>query len=115
MEMPFNLHSKQKTNTMKKQLENLTEMEKQVLTALIDALYAETGFSDVDARDLSNTTKIPTKSIRGVLSSLSKKGIVYIDDLVTNGEYQIIYLQESYYGLHPRWASDENIEPIEIV
>jgi sugar-specific transcriptional regulator TrmB len=96
-----------------KQLINLTEMEKQVLNALIDGLYAEAGFSDVDADDLSKATEIPTKSIRGVLGSLSKKGIIFTDE-INNGEYVIVYLHESHYGLVPRWAIEENIEAIEI-
>lgn len=94
-----------------KKLTGLTEMEKQVLTALIGMLYAEAGFSDVDAKDLSSITKIPMRVIRGVLGSLCKKDIIYIDD---NGEYQIIYLMSNYYGLVPNHVSELNIEPIEI-
>lgn len=94
-----------------KKLTGLTEMEKQVLTALIGMLYAEAGFSDVDANDLSRLTKIPMKVIRGVLGSLSNKEIIYIDD---NGEYHIICLMSNYYGLVPNWVKELNIEPIEI-
>ena len=93
------------------QLSNLTQMEKQVLTALIGMLYAEAGFSDVDAKDLSSLTKIPMNTIRGVLGSLCKKNIIYIDD---NGKYQIIYLESNYYGLVPNWVRELNIEAIEI-
>lgn len=95
-------------------LTNLTEMEKQVLNALINALYAEAGFSDVDAKDLSKATKIPTKSIRGVLSSLIKKSIIFIEE-GGNGMFELVHLQHNYYGLHPRWAAEENIELIEII
>jgi DNA-binding IscR family transcriptional regulator len=97
-----------------KQLTNLTQMEKQVLTSLIDGLYAEAGFSDVDAKDLSKATNIPTKSIRGVISSLVKKGICFVEE-GGNGMFELIYLTDSYIGLHPRWAVEENVEPIEIV
>jgi NDP-sugar pyrophosphorylase family protein len=98
-----------------KQLTNLTEMEKQVLTALINALYAEAGFSDVDVNDLSKATNIPNKSIRGVFSSLVQKEICYIDKKEDNGTgYDFVNLKSSYYGLHPRWAKEENLELIEI-
>jgi hypothetical protein len=83
---------------------NLTELETKTLTAFIDGLYAEPGFSDVDANDLSHWTKIDIKSIRGVLASLIKKDIISIYD---NGAgYQIIYLNNSFYHLHPRWKDE---------
>ena len=83
---------------------NLTEMESQVLTALIDELYAEIGFSDVSANDLSRITEIPMKSIRGVLSSLSKKGIVSMENSDDN-TFIIVYLNEPFYYLHPTWKT----------
>jgi hypothetical protein len=83
---------------------NLTELETKTLTSFIDGLYAEPGFSDVDANDLSNWTEIDIKSIRGVISSLVKKGIVSIYD---NGAgFQIIYLNTGFYYLHPRWKDE---------
>jgi sugar-specific transcriptional regulator TrmB len=82
----------------------LTEMESNTVIALINGLYAEASFSDVDAKDLSSWTGIPTRSIRGVLSSLTKKGIVTIDD---NGAgYQIVYLCEQFWYLHPEWKNE---------
>ncbi len=84
--------------------EPLTTQEQTVLTALIDGLYAEPGFSDVDAHDLAAATKISTRSIRGVLSSLIKKDYINIDDPGTG--YQIVYLNESKYYLHPEWRED---------
>lgn len=86
----------------------LTALETQVMESFISLLYAESGFSDVDAKDLSHDTKIPTRSIRGVLSSLVQKGIISIDE---NGAgYQIIYLNPGYWYLHPSWKEeyDEN-------
>lgn len=88
---------------------SLTSMEQQVLEAFIGELYAEPGFSDVDANDLSRITGIPTKSIRGVLSSLVKKGIVWLSETETFGaakQYVLIYLSESHYYLHPRWKAE---------
>jgi len=90
-------------NTLIEQ-ENLTLMEAKVLDSLISMLYAEEGFSDVDANDLSQDTGIPTRSIRGVLSSLVQKGYVSIED---NGAgFQIVYLSSDKYHLHPRWSKN---------
>jgi DNA-binding MarR family transcriptional regulator len=83
---------------------NLTELEIKVLTTLIDSLYAEAGFSDVDAKDLSKWTKIDIKSIRGVIGSLVRKDIISIYD---NGAgYQIIELCRAFWYLHPEWKNE---------
>jgi sugar-specific transcriptional regulator TrmB len=83
---------------------HLTESEISALTSLIGNLYAEPGFSDVDVNDISRETGIPTKSLRGTLSSLVKKGIIQVDD---NGAgFQIVYLMEQFYHLHPTWSEE---------
>jgi hypothetical protein len=84
---------------------SLTTMEQSVLTAFIHGLYAEPGFSDVDAHDLASATGIGTRSIRGVLSSLVQKGYLNIDEANDAG-YVIIYLNESKFYLHPEWRND---------
>jgi hypothetical protein len=88
---------------------SLTAMETQVLETLIANLYAEPGFSDVDAHDISRATGIPTKSIRGVLSSLVKKDIIWLDETNnwgTKDQYVIIYLSPAYWYLHPQWKNE---------
>jgi hypothetical protein len=90
------------------QKEALTVLEKTTLQAIIDRLYAEPGFSDIDVNDLVKPTGNSTKTLRGVLSSLIKKDYIQIDNYCGNGEYQIIYLNESKYYLHPNW-SNENL------
>jgi transcription initiation factor IIE alpha subunit len=86
--------------------ENLTEREATALDSLISLLYAEAGFSDVDANDICNDTGISKRSIGGVLGSLAKKGYVSMQDTDTYGEkiYTLIYLNEEYYYLHPKWS-----------
>ena len=84
--------------------ENLTVLEKQTLQAIIDGLYAEPGFSDIDVNDLVRPVGKSSKVLRGVLSSLIKKGYIYIDDPDTG--YQLIYLSESKYYLHYEWKND---------
>ncbi len=85
--------------------ENLTPQEQQVLSTLIDGLYAEPHFSDVDAVDISKATGIPMKSIRGSIASLVKKDYIWIDG--NDSGYQIIYLSISKWHLHPRWKDSE--------
>jgi predicted transcriptional regulator len=88
---------------MKNMIE-LTQLEAQVLKSLINQLYAEAGFSDVDAKDIANDTKVSIKSVRGALGSLVKKNIISIDN---NGAgYEIIYLNRSHYYLHPEWSKE---------
>ena len=87
----------------------LTPLETQALEALIDGLYAEPGFSDVDANDIAAVTGTPTKTLRGVLSSLVKRGIIAMVPTDTYGapeQYVIIYLCEAYWGLHPVWKNE---------
>jgi DNA-binding MarR family transcriptional regulator len=87
----------------------LTTLENQVLECLIDNLYAEPGFSDVDANDIANQTKISTKIIRGTLSSLVKKGIVHLEETNTYGaerQYVLIHLNQSFWYLHPQWKTE---------
>lgn len=79
---------------------NLTNLEELALKALIDNLYAEPGYSDVDAADIARITGVDIKSVRGALSSLVKKDIIWIDDPNDSG-YKIIYLNHNYYYLHP--------------
>jgi len=87
---------------------NLTPLEQQVLGSLIDNLYAEPGFSDVDAKDISEWTGINKNSMGGILSSLSKKDYVQIDG--NSSGYQIIYLNISRWYLHPTWKDSYNYE-----
>lgn len=82
----------------------LTQLEAQTLKNLIDNLYAEAGFSDVDARDIADNIKVNIKSVRGALGSLVKKGIVTIEN---NGAgFDIIYLNPAHYYLHPSWSQE---------
>jgi predicted RNA-binding protein (virulence factor B family) len=78
-----------------------TDLENKVLTAFINGLYAEPGFSDVDANDISQDINISTKQVRGALGSLVKKGVVTIH--TNDSNYDIIYLNESHWYMHPKW------------
>ena len=83
---------------------NLTQLESQVLGSLISQLYAEAGYSDVDAKDTTQHIKVYIKSVRGALGSLVRKDIIDIDG--NDSGYQIIYLNQKYWTLHPQWKND---------
>jgi DNA-binding MarR family transcriptional regulator len=84
---------------------NLTELETKTLTTFVGCLYAEPGFSDVDVKDLSEVTGISTKSIRGALGSLVKKGVVTVNP--NDSGYDIIDLNVRYwYLVNESWAEE---------
>ena len=92
-----------------------TDKEKAVLKSLISGLYAEPGFSDVTVSDLI-TDELNSNAVRGFLSSLTEKTVVWSDDEYRistdsgnmDGEV-IIYLGENFYGLHKEWAADKGV------
>ena len=96
-----------------------TDKETSVLKNIIDELYAEPGFSDVTADQLV-TDKLDIHAVGGVLSSLQKKGAIWVEELSPrtghlglgeNGEgLSIIYLNDDHYKHHERWAEEEGIE-----
>ena len=87
---------------------NLTELESLTLNAFIRGLYAEPGFSDVDVNDLSSILGISTKVLRGVVGSLVKKGIVFVDENTCG--FDIIYMREKYwYLVSEEWASEARV------
>lgn len=87
---------------------NLTQLETTVLENIINGLYAEAGFTDVDVNDIKDQTGIDNKILRGVLSSLIKKQIIEIEPTNTYGapEYQLIHLRKDYWYLHPEWKNE---------
>ena len=85
---------------------NLTEKESIMLSAFINELYAEEGLSDVSPQDLQRITGIARNSYKGVLGSLAKKNILYIEDKRYLGtETDIVYLMDN--ALHPQWHQEK--------
>ena len=93
------------TKTVQKTEIVFTELEQKFIDAYIPMLYAEEGFSDVDANDVSEKCGIPMKTIRGVLGSLVKKGVVTIYETESAGfgekEYELIYLSPEFFLSSP--------------
>lgn len=86
---------------------DLTPLEVKTLSTFVDCLYAEPGYSDVDVNDISEELSIPTKTIRGALGSLVKKGVVTVDR--NDSGYDIIYLDKKYwYLVNESWAEEAN-------
>jgi predicted transcriptional regulator len=106
-----------KYNKKIKVMIQLTQLEAQVLKSLINGLYAEAGFSDVDAKDIAEWINTPIKSVRGAVGSLVKKGIIQIDETDNFGEeqFQIIYLNSNHYYLHPEWKNEREWNANEIL
>ena len=103
-------------------LQNVTPLEKIVLTALVGLLYAEPGFSDVTVSDIAKSLGHgillegcgkSVKSVRGVIGSLTKKGLVNSYVVFPNDEEKhFIRLREEHHGLHPVWGGDS--EAVEV-
>ena len=81
-----------------------TDLEFKVLTSFINCLYAEPGFSDVCVNEISYETKLSKPVVKGVVGSLCKKGILFVDD--DNYFKGILYLNNKYWYLHPEWKNE---------
>ncbi|AIW03168.1 hypothetical protein CPT_Mater233 [Bacillus phage Mater] len=73
---------------------NVTEMEKAVMDVIKSTMddYCD-GFSDVMTEDLVSATGYKMNQVKGILSSLDKKGFVYFMDV--NGEYNVFALTQT--------------------
>jgi hypothetical protein len=78
----------------------LTELEVTALEHIVDNtdISGDSIFSNVDLKSLSKWTSIETKKLRGVISSLIKKGVVYLDDVDGDGT-ELVYLEKYYFCL----------------
>jgi len=95
---------------------NLTELETKFIGSLTSLLFAEPGFTDVEIKEIAERMNIEINIAKGVLGSLTKKGVV-LTDRVTHEEwkkvgrkikpvtvkYELIILHPDFYYLHPRW------------
>lgn len=66
----------------------LTEMETELYTGIKE--YSE--MDDCFACAANEVTTIPMNKLRGVIASLEKKGIAYVDELISGcGKWVILY------------------------
>jgi len=90
---------------------DLTVNEATTLKALINSMYAEYNYSDIDINDLSRITKITTKKLRGVISSLVKKNLVEKEE--NDAGFVILYLTDLVAGYVKEWREYAG-EPIKL-
>ena len=109
------IHADQLTTDMIT-LVKLTDMEKRVMSKLVDGgLWynwgSEPTFSDVTPQELSKATGIEGRKLRGVLSSLTKKNMLDVEDMSDWGRknFKIVYpLYHTYV------AYEANTETVKI-
>lgn len=97
--LDFPCVSVQNVNTEKIKEVCTTDLEMKFLICLIEELYAEPGFSDVGIEEISKKMKISKNKAKGVLGSLVKKNILFVDEYFKD----IVYLHSNYWYLHPEW------------
>jgi|LakMenEpi03Aug12_release.lakeMendotaPanAssembly.Ray.scaffolds.fasta_scaffold1050109_2 hypothetical protein len=100
----------------------VTQLEKKVLEALANEMYAECGFSDAGLREVIKGSGLSVNVVRGVMSSLIKKDLIYVWD--REGDWginhkdvymHIWYLTEQTKGLVTEWVGEDEVEAVELV
>jgi hypothetical protein len=99
-------------------MKTLTKKEFFTLDVIIEAMYAEPEFSDLDAADLFKQVNVKWpqaditshQSLGGIITQLQDKGIIEMEDWdmwnADEGTYAahvFIHLAPAYYYLHPKW------------
>jgi hypothetical protein len=93
-------------------IKGLTDLEKIVLTTIAEGMYAEVGFSDVTIEDVVIESKLDSKIVRGVISSLIKKGLIVADKIYEfspEPKRTFYCLTEKSYGLVEEYVGEEGI------
>lgn len=105
----------------------VTPLEKKVLEALALEMYAEVGFSDAGLEEVCQNAGLSPNVVRGVQSSLIKKGLIDVDDrkgqigINSSDPYMHIwYLQTPVLGLVEHWVGEEvwkgeTIQPVQLI
>ncbi len=76
-------------------LAKVPTFSRQVYDAIKEGLYAEPGFSDVDANDIAETLGCTAEKVGGALSYLCSHGLVWIDYSDVNGtDYNLLHTYE---------------------
>ena len=85
----------------------VTKLQKQVLEALANEMYAESGFSDTTMEDLREITGLTKSTLTGVIVSLQNAGYMHTDEeYVTSDNELIMYLDGPMWGLVPSWVEE---------
>lgn len=83
----------------------LTELESLVLIRLVFMLDKEPYFTDTTHNDLANSLVKPINTIKGVVTSLVKKKIVFVDE--DYDRPSLITLEPDFFYIHPNWSGKQ--------
>lgn len=104
------------TPVLEKRIIKVTQKEKKVIDHLIDALYAEPHFTDVDCKDLATSTKMSVDTVKGIVGSLVKKQIFCTVETETAGcpKWEGVLLDTRAFNLHTNesWKDESEAETI---
>jgi hypothetical protein len=93
----------------------LTSKEALFIETFVGLLYAEPGFSDVDASDMIRELAehdLNSHAVAGLISSLTDKGVIQTLLGRDQGcDYDIIYLNNE--ELHPEWSEDNGVDYVD--
>jgi hypothetical protein len=93
----------------------LTNKEALFIETFVGLLYAEPGFSDVDASDMIRELApkgLNNHAVAGLISSLEAKGVIETVDGIYQGiDFDIIYLNNE--ELHPEWSEDNGVDYVD--
>lgn len=86
----------------------ISNIEKEVLFALISELYGAPGTSNVSIVDLADKIEISKSKVEKVVASLMEKKIVSLN----HERGAIIHLKKPFWNLHTVWANEINEKEI---
>lgn len=99
-----------KTSTPKPEIVKVTMLEHAVLMGLIGSLNGAegSGYSSVEHTDLAKVCKLSVKSIKNLVTSLNKKGLVFIYEMKNPKQpmVEFIHLSEKAFCLHPDFSAE---------
>jgi hypothetical protein len=95
-------------------MENLTELERKVVKQMIEELTPWIGcesYTSLTAEDLVKKTEIESKTLRGVLSSLIKKEIIFSFETEISGSMFKPDEYETFFGFEKQ--EEKTVEELE--
>jgi len=87
----------------KNTLPTVTLQEIDAINALVDSLYGDPGFSDVNVLDVACRLDVCYEDARSLLSSLQAKGVVFFEKTDVSSAYDVVHLAPEWWHLHPEW------------
>lgn len=81
------------TSEFKTKFDRLPEKSKAAMRVIIQGLYAEPGFSDVDTGDVAAALGLDRKAMGGIVARLQKDGLCWADRMDSMGgpKYDLLY------------------------